>query len=166
MEERDALEKLMHELEIDFEDMETESKENDPFEEDIEHEFLDKILQELEYEEITWSPGRMLEDKTVDECIKTSSCTGNCTGMCVNNVSDVVPPSTLDQGQGKTGKDNVQLSPEVSECIIDIHCAGDWLGRERQDILSMILKNSHLGRIYIPLLTQDTTSNSQVLQNG
>ena len=70
----------------------------------------------------------MLEDKTIDECIKTSSCTGNCTGICVINVSDVVPPSALDQGRGKTRKtvkDNVQLSPEVSECIIDIHCAGD-----------------------------------------
>ena len=125
MEEHSAIERLMKDLDIDIDDMELGPDVNDGFEDDIEHEFLDKILQELESEEAAWRSDRLLEDTIIDECIKTYSCTGNCTGDCGNKISDVVTPSAVDQGHGKTVKDNIQLSPEVSECIASVHCAGD-----------------------------------------
>ena len=130
-EEHSALDKLMQELNIyvDIEDMELESnEEHDGFDEEIEHEFLDKILQELEDKETDWSSGLLLEDikdTTIDECIQTYSCTVNCTSNYGDNMSSAVPPSTVDQGCGKTVGDNVQLSPEASECIMSVHCAGD-----------------------------------------
>ena len=128
VEEHNALEKLMYELDINIEEMEVDSnEESDGFEEEFEHKFLDKILQELEYAEKAWSTGLELEENNtaIDECIQTVSCAGNCTGNCEDSVSNVVPPSAIDQGRGKNVEDNIQLSPEVSECIRSIHCTGD-----------------------------------------
>ena len=124
MEEHSALEKLMKELDIDIEEMET-SDNDDDFAEEIEHEFLDKILQELEDLETAWISAQRLEDAETDECIKTYSCTGDCTVYCKRYASDNVQPSTVQPSREKTVQDNVKLSPEVSECIISVHCAGD-----------------------------------------
>ena len=75
--EHNAIEILMKQLNINIQDMETNSNSED-FEDEIEHEFLDKILQELEKIEAAWSSVQRLEDVQLDECINTYSCTGNC----------------------------------------------------------------------------------------
>ena len=65
VEEHNALEKLMYELDINLEEMAVDSNdESDGFEEEFEHKFLDKILQELEYAENAWSTGLGLEENT------------------------------------------------------------------------------------------------------
>ena len=114
--EHKALECLMRELEIKFEykdDQDCIMKDIDcPFEDDIEHEILDKILQECEEAEKEWSTDLELGDQVnpISECIKTFACAGNCESKCSSNILLDKTASVMGVGRGENGVDMKKLS--------------------------------------------------------